>query len=61
VDTLQAVLVLCGLVASLYALQRISGRLYAEREAALRAFVPLAGLALILALMGLWTLGIGLL
>ena len=61
VYTLQVALILCGLAASLYALERISGRLYAEREVALRAFVPLAGLALILALMGLWTLGIGLL
>jgi NosR/NirI family transcriptional regulator, nitrous oxide reductase regulator len=61
VYALQAALILCGLAASLYALHRISGRLYAEREAALQAFLPLAGLALVLALMGLWTLGIGLL
>jgi polyferredoxin len=60
VYALQAGFLLCGLAASLHALRRISRGLYAG-QAAQRAFLPLAGLALVLALVGLWTLGIGLL
>ena len=61
VYALQAALVLGGLVWSLYALWRISERLFGDRRAALAAWVPMAGLSLVLTLMSLWTLGIGLL
>ena len=61
VYALQAALVLGGLAWSLYALWRISERLFGDRRAALSAWVPMAGLSLVLTLMSLWTLGIGLL
>jgi hypothetical protein len=61
VYALQAALVLGGLAWSLYALWRISERLFGDRRAALAAWVPMAGLSLVLTLMSLWTLGIGLL
>jgi len=61
VYALQSALVLGGLVWSLYALWRISERLFVDRRAALAAWVPMAGLSLVLTLMSLWTLGIGLL
>lgn len=59
--TLQVGLLLCGLLFTLYAMHRISLRLFAEREAAFASFVPMAGLAVVLTLVSLWTLGMPLL
>lgn len=58
---LQGGLLLCGLLLALYAMQRISLRLFAEREAAFTSFLPMAGLGVVLTLVGLWTLGMPLL
>lgn len=57
----QVALLLVGLVWTLSAMRRISENLHADREAALASFVPMAGVALILSLVSVWTLGIGLL
>jgi len=54
---LQAALLLAGLLFTLFALHRISLRLFEEREAALASFLPMGGLALALTLMSLWMLG----
>jgi polyferredoxin len=61
VYSLQGVLLVGGLCWSLYAIHRVSGRCFADRETRLAAFVPMAGLALVLTLANLWTLGVGLL
>ncbi len=57
----QVALLLVGLGWTLAAMQRVSERLYTDREGALASFVPMAGVALILSLVSVWTLGIGLL
>ena len=61
VYALQVGLLVCGLLFSLHGLHRISDRLLADPKAGFAAFLPMAGLSLILTLTGLWTLGIGLL
>lgn len=58
---LQVGLLLGGLLFTLYAMHRISVRLFAEREARLASFLPMAGLSVVLTLVGLWTLGMPLL
>jgi hypothetical protein len=60
VYALQVVLLLVGLCWSLDAMQRNSERLFADREARAASFVPMAGLAVVLTLASLWTLGTGL-
>jgi polyferredoxin len=57
----QVALLLVGLVWTLCAMRRVSDNLFIDREAALASFVPMAGVALILSLVSVWTLGIGLL
>ena len=54
---MQAVLLLSGLLFTLYALHRISRRLFADRDVAFASFLPMAGLALALTLASLWMLG----
>ena len=58
---LQVALLLGGLLWGLYAMHRISRNLFADRTAGFASFLPVAGLALLLTLASLWTLGIGLL
>ncbi|HTO96813.1 MAG TPA: 4Fe-4S binding protein [Myxococcales bacterium] len=58
---MQTALLLAGLLFTLYALHRICLRLFADRDAALAAFLPMAGLGLLLTLLGLWMLGASLL
>lgn len=53
----QAGLLLSGLLLALYAMQRISLRLFADREIAFASFLPMAGLGLVLTMVGVWTLG----
>jgi polyferredoxin len=57
----QVVVLLAGLCLSTYALRRVSQSLFADRAAARAALVPVAGLALVLTLACVWTLGIPLL
>ncbi len=57
---LQVLLLLAGLLLALHALRGMSLRLFQEPRAAIAAFVPMAGLALVLTLAGVWTLGAGL-
>ena len=54
---LQIVLLLAGLTSTLFALHRISLRLYQERPAALASFLPMAGLGAVLTLASVWMLG----
>jgi hypothetical protein len=61
VYAIQVALILCGLLLSLHALHRISQRTWRGRAAALASFLPMAGLALVLTLVSVWTLGIALL
>jgi ferredoxin len=61
VYVLQVSVLLAGLLLAAYAMDRISRRLYADREAAFASFLPMAGLGLILTLVSAWTLGIALL
>lgn len=58
---LQVGVLLAGLLLAVYAMDRISRRLYPDREAAFASFLPAAGLGLVLTLVSVWTLGIGLL
>jgi ferredoxin len=58
---LQVGLLLAGLALALYAMHRVSQRLYGRGEPALASFLPMAGLALVLTLVGVWTLGMPLL
>lgn len=57
VYALQVGLILCGLLLSLHAMHRISLRTWRGRAAALASFLPVAGLALVLTLVSVWTLG----
>jgi polyferredoxin len=57
----QVGLLLGRLLFTLYAMHRVSLRLFADREAALASFLPMAGLAALLTLGSLWTLGLPLL
>ena len=61
VYALQIGVLLAGLLLAVYAMDRISRRLYPDREAAFASFLPVAGLGLVLTLVSVWTLGIGLL
>ena len=61
VYALQIGVLLGGLVLAVYAADRISRTLFADRETALASFLPIAGLALLLTLACAWTLGIPLL
>jgi polyferredoxin len=56
VYALQVGLLLAGLLFSLHAMHRMAVRLAGE-EAALASFIPVAGLAFVLTLAGVWTLG----
>ncbi len=58
---LQVVLLLGGLVWGLYAMHRICRSVLADHAAGFASFLPAAGLALLLTLASLWTLGTGLL
>ncbi|HET7875045.1 MAG TPA: 4Fe-4S binding protein [Methylomirabilota bacterium] len=58
---LETALLVVGLGWSLYALHRGSLGLFADREAGLASFLPMAGLALLLTWLSLWTLGLALL
>lgn len=58
---LQVGILLAGLVLALVALDGISRRLFAGRDAALASLLPMAGLAAALTLVSLWTLGMPLL
>jgi len=60
VYALQTAVLLGGLLLSVYAMDRISRALHREGEVALASFLPMAGLALILTLVSVWTLGIAL-
>jgi polyferredoxin len=53
----QMILLLAGLLFTLFALHRISLRLYQDRDAALASFLPMAGLGVVLTLVSLWMLG----
>lgn len=57
----QVGLLLGGLLFTLYAMHRVSLRLFGDREVALASFLPMAGLAAVLTLGSLWTLGLSLL
>ncbi|MBI2162032.1 MAG: hypothetical protein HYU25_16930 [Candidatus Rokubacteria bacterium] len=61
VYALQVGVLLAGLLLAVHAMDRISRRLYPDREAALASFLPVAGLGLILTLVSVWTLGTALL
>lgn len=61
VYAIQAVLLAGGLFWSLYAMRRVCLGLFADRDAALAALVPMAGLGLLLTWVSLWTLGLALL
>ena len=54
---MQTVLLVGGLLFTLFALHRISLRLFEDRDAALASFLPMAGLGVVLTLMSLWMLG----
>ncbi len=54
---LQIGLLLGGLLFSVYAAHRISLRLFGDRKVAFASFLPMAGLAFVLTLAGVWTLG----
>ena len=54
---IQILLLLCGLLFTLFALHRISLRLFDDREIALASFLPMAGLGVVLTLVSLWMLG----
>ena len=54
---IQILLLLGGLLFTLFALHRISLRLFADREVALASFLPMAGLGVVLTLVSLWMLG----
>ena len=54
---LQTALLLAGLLFTLFALHRISLRLFADRDVALASFLPMAGLGVVLTLVSLWMLG----
>jgi polyferredoxin len=58
---LQVVLLLGGLGLALVAMRRVARSLTPDREAARATLVPLAALAAVLTLAGVWTLGVGLL
>jgi len=60
VYVLQVALLLAGLVLSLNAMHRISLRVSRDHRAAFASFLPMAGLALVLSLVSIWTLGMGL-
>ncbi len=53
----QTVLLLAGLLFTLFALWRISLRLFEDRDVALASFLPMAGLSVVLTLVSLWMLG----
>jgi polyferredoxin len=57
---LQVGVLLGGLLLTVYAMDRISKRVFADRAAAFASFVPVAGLGLLLTLVSVWTLGIAL-
>lgn len=61
VYALQVGLLLGGLLLSLSAMRRIARALFLEGEASLAALLPMAGLALVLTLVSVWTLGLALL
>jgi hypothetical protein len=61
VYALQSALLVGGLLWSLYAMRRVSLALFADREAGRASLVPMAGLALLLTWISLWTLGLALL
>lgn len=54
---LQVGLLFFGLLFTLYAMYRISLRLFGTREAAFASFLPMAGLGFVLTMVSLWTLG----
>jgi hypothetical protein len=54
---IQTLLLLGGLLFTLFALHRISLRLFDDREVALASFLPMAGLGVALTLVSLWMLG----
>lgn len=54
---MQTALLLGGLLFTLYALHRISLRLFEDRDVALASFLPMAGLGVVLTLVSLWMLG----
>jgi hypothetical protein len=54
---LQTVLLLAGLLFTLFVLHRISLRLFEDRDVALASFLPMAGLGVVLTLVSLWMLG----
>lgn len=53
---LQAALVLIGFAFSLYVALKLAGKLFPEKTAAFRAFLPVGGFILLLALTAIWTL-----
>lgn len=61
VYALQVAVLLGGLLLSVYAMHRISLSLFRARDAARASLVPVAGVALVLTLVSVWTLGIPLL
>jgi polyferredoxin len=54
---IQTLLLLGGLLFTLFALHRISLRLFEDRDVALASFLPMAGLGVVLTLVSLWMLG----
>jgi polyferredoxin len=54
---IQTLLLLGGLLFTLFALHRISLRLFEDRDVALASFLPMAGLSVVLTLVSLWMLG----
>ena len=53
---MQTALLVAGLLFTLFALHRISRRLYEDRDVALASFLPIAGLGIVLTLLSLWML-----
>jgi hypothetical protein len=54
---LQTALLLAGFLFTLFALHRVSLRLFEDRDVALASFLPMAGLGVVLTLVSLWMLG----
>ncbi len=61
VYALQAGLIIGGLLWSLSAMRRVSLRLFPDRQAGIASLIPMAGLALLLSWLSVWTLGLALL
>ena len=54
---LQTALLLAGFLFTLFALHRVSLRLFEDRDVALASVLPMAGLGVVLTLVSLWMLG----